>query len=384
MTTALQGPEPHRAGRLRLVPSADGVGEPQALRQEKGPELATLARAPGRPPTSAPRLERLLHRLGAARLALVRFKRESASFEIVAAAGEPFLSPGVSLPIAASTFVLAASESRHALQSPEQSSRPLDRIAAALGLRCGLGIPLTVAGTPVGALTVLWDVDQPPITDPCEALNGDYVELVQMLVAPEPGQSTVLACHEDRLVAEGLAHVAGRRLGGTSDIACTVADALAALAARPPDLIVLSDHFSPSEGPAQTARRLRAAGAAAPILLLAHSDSRQSFDSAVQAGASGYLPLAAAAERLPDTAATLLEGRSALHQASTTPTVPRLTAREHQVLLGFERGLADKQIARELDVAISTVKTHARAIYAKLEATSRTAALHKARLTGLV
>jgi two-component system, NarL family, nitrate/nitrite response regulator NarL len=112
--------------------------------------------------------------------------------------------------------------------------------------------------------------------------------------------------------------------------------------------------------------------------------SRQSFESAVQAGASGYLPAAAAAERLAEIGATLLRGRSALHQPPTTPTAPKLTEREHQVLLGFERGLADKQIALELGVAISTVKTHARAIYAKLEATSRTDALHKARLTGLV
>lgn len=375
MTTALHGPKPHRAGRLRLVPPADGT---------VGSELATLASAAARPPVSAPPLERLLGRLGAARLALIQFERESASFEIVAAAGEPFLAAGVRLPIAASTFVLAASERRRALQSPEHSSRPLDRIAASLGLRCGLGIPLTVAGTPVGALTVFWDVDQPAVTDPCAALDGDHVELVRMLVAPGPGQPTVLVCHEDRLVAEGLAHVAAQRLGATSDIACTVADALAALAARPPDLIVLSDHLSPSESSRQTARRLRAAGTAAPLLLVAHNDNRQSFESALQAGASGYLPVAAAAERLPDAAATLLEGRTALEQSPTTPTVPRLTEREHEVLLGFERGLADKQIARELGVAISTVKTHARAIYAKLEATSRTAALHKARLTGLV
>jgi DNA-binding NarL/FixJ family response regulator len=326
----------------------------------------------------------LLHRLGAARLALVRFDHESASFEIVAVAGDPLLASGVKLPIAASTFVLAASESRRVLQSPEHSPRPLDRIAAALGLRCGLGIPLTVAGTPVGALTVLWDVDQPPVTDPCATLNGDHVELVRMLVAPEPGQPSVLVCHADRLVAEGLAHVAARRLGAISEIACTGADALAGLAARPPDLIVLSDHLSPSERLPEIARRLRAAGAAAPLLVLAQSDSRQSFDGALRAGASGYLPVAAAADRLADTAATLLEGRTALLQPPTTPTVPRLTEREHQVLHGFERGLADKEIARELGVAISTVKTHARAIYAKLEATSRTCALHKARLMGLV
>lgn len=371
MTTALRAPQSDRAGRLRLVPPADEVPAPPAA-------------GDARPSASAPRVDRLLRRLRAAQVALVRFERESATFEIVAAAGDPFLATGVRLPIAASSLALAASEGRRALLRPEHSSRPLDRLAAALGLRCGLGIPLTVAGTPVGALTVLWDVDRPPVTDPCAALNGDHVALVRALVAPEPGQPTVLICHEDRLLAEGLAHVAERSLGATSEIACTVADALARLATRPPDLIVLSDRLSPSELSIHVARRLRAAGAAAPLLVLAHSANRRSFDGALEAGASGYLPAAAAAERLPDTAAILLEGRSALEHPGTVPTAPRLTQREHEVLLGLERGLADKQIAHELGVAISTVKTHARAVYAKLEATSRTAALHEARLTGLV
>jgi DNA-binding NarL/FixJ family response regulator len=371
MTTALQGLQPDRPSRLQLVPPPD-------------PEPGSLACVDPRPPAGARPLERLLYRLGAARLALIRFEHETSSFAIVAWAGEPFLATGVRLPIAASTLALGASQGRPALLSHEHGCRPLDRIAAALGLRCGLGVPLTVAGTPVGALTVLWDVEQPPVNDPCAALNGDHVGLVRMLVAPEPGRPTLLICHGDRLIAEGLARVADRSLGATSALATTVDDAVAALATKPPDLIVVSDRLSPTERPPRVARRLRAAGGAAPLLILAHSDSRQSFEGALQAGASGYLPAAAAAERLPDIAAALLEGRSALEQLPTAPTVPRLTEREHEVLLGFERGLADKQIARELGVAISTVKTHARAIYAKLEATSRTAALHKARLTGLV
>jgi DNA-binding NarL/FixJ family response regulator len=369
MTTALQGLEPDRTSRLHLVPPP-------------GPDGS--AHVEPRPPAAAQRLERLLRRLEADRLALIRFERGSATFEVVATAGEPLLATGGRLPIAASTISLAASEGRRVVLSPERSSRPLDRIAASLGLRCGLGIPLTVAGTAVGALTVLWEGERPPVADPCTAVNGDHVGLMRMLVAPEPGRPTLLICHEERLLAEGLAHVAERSLHAESEIASTVDDALASLAVRPPDLIVLSERLSLGERAPRIAPRLRAAGAAAPLLVLAHSDNRQSFESALQAGASGYLPAAAAAERLPDVAATLLEGRSALEPSVTTPTVPALTEREHQVLLGFERGLADKQIALELGVAICTVKTHARAIYAKLEAGSRTAALHKARLAGLV
>jgi LuxR family maltose regulon positive regulatory protein len=46
--------------------------------------------------------------------------------------------------------------------------------------------------------------------------------------------------------------------------------------------------------------------------------------------------------------------------------------------------LSDKEIALELVISTSTVKTHARAIYGKLDACSRTAAAHTARDLGLL
>lgn len=328
-------------------------------------------------------LKRVRRELAAVRVALLRFEREEGTFEVVAGTGRQFLALGVRLPIAASTLAVAVSEGRRVLLSAEHRSRPLDRIAASLGLRSRLGTPLTVEGTTVGALVVLWDVDRPPVDDPWTAVTGDERELLSILLAPSPNAPRVLVCHEDRLDAAGLAHVVEQRLGATSDVACTLADALDAATAQPPELIVLSDHLSPTERLPETARRLRAAGAAAPLLVLARYDNDLAIDGALRAGASGYLPTAAAAQHLPETATTLLNGRSALRQPGTAPPA-RLTHRERDVLLGFERGLSDKQIANELGVAISTVKTHARGIYAKLDAASRTAALHKARLTGLI
>lgn len=52
-----------------------------------------------------------------------------------------------------------------------------------------------------------------------------------------------------------------------------------------------------------------------------------------------------------------------------------LSQRELEVLTLVERGLSNKLIARELDVAEGTVKTHVKAILAKLEARSRTEAI---------
>lgn len=68
-----------------------------------------------------------------------------------------------------------------------------------------------------------------------------------------------------------------------------------------------------------------------------------------------------------------------LIRPATEPPVPHLTERQLQVLHGLDRGLCDKEIAQDLEIAVSTVKSHTRAIYEKLEVRSRTAAVHAAR-----
>jgi DNA-binding NarL/FixJ family response regulator len=331
------------------------------------------------------RLEELRFRLQAGRVALVRFHRATGGFEVAAATGVPFLAAGVRLPVAASAALVLASEGRRACVSLEHSARPLERIAASIGLRSSVALPLTVAGVVVGALTALWETDPPPISEPYESIRGAEVALLGMLIAPEPNRHHFLVCHEDDLVAQGLAHIAEQRLGSSTDIASSVTQALAALAARSPDLIICSDRLSDSEHLPEVVRRLRAAGAAAPLVVVARKHVAPGFERALSAGASGYLPLVAAAEQLPHAAAAVLSGRTLLHEPSPrAEALARLTRREQDVLLGFERGLCDKEIAQELGVAISTVKTHARSIYGKLDVASRTAALHKARRVGLI
>ncbi len=330
------------------------------------------------------RLEDLLDGLHATSVSLIRFEHESASFDVVASAGRPFLAPGVQLPIAASMVAQEASEGRSRHLSASQSWYPLDRVAISVGLRCAYGVPLMVGDRAVGALTARWEVDPPPVTDPAAIVDDSAEELLHAVISFERRRRRLLVCHEDRLLAAGLAHVAEQALGVSAFVAHTVDEALAEIDLREADLIVLSDGISADRGLLESARSLRAGGATAPLLVVARTDSEQSFQNALQAGATGYLPLAGAADTLPETAAALFDGRSVLSPTRSAPPGPHLTEREYQVLLCFEQGLADKQIARQLGVAISTVKTHARAIYAKLDAPSRTAALHKAREAGLI
>jgi len=61
-----------------------------------------------------------------------------------------------------------------------------------------------------------------------------------------------------------------------------------------------------------------------------------------------------------------------------------LTPREMEVLQAMADGLNNTEIARKLVVAVSTIKRHIHHIFAKLDATSRTQALVRARQLGLL
>lgn len=61
-----------------------------------------------------------------------------------------------------------------------------------------------------------------------------------------------------------------------------------------------------------------------------------------------------------------------------------LTDRERSVLRLLSAGLSNKEIGRKLDLSNNTVKFHLRNIYAKLNVTTRTAAVTMARDTGIL
>jgi two-component system, NarL family, nitrate/nitrite response regulator NarL len=65
------------------------------------------------------------------------------------------------------------------------------------------------------------------------------------------------------------------------------------------------------------------------------------------------------------------KGASALSPESSDPTLELLSGREREILLLIARGDSNKVIARELDIAETTVKVHVQHIFRKLNLASR-------------
>lgn len=122
------------------------------------------------------------------------------------------------------------------------------------------------------------------------------------------------------------------------------------------------------------------------VLMLTVSEEAEDLLIALKSGARGYLiknieadyliqsiKRAAAGESVISDAMTgklVMQFRSGSHE-NTTPEKEKLTPRERETMVCLARGESNKEIARSLGVAESTVKIHVQNILKKLSLTSR-------------
>jgi LuxR family maltose regulon positive regulatory protein len=91
-------------------------------------------------------------------------------------------------------------------------------------------------------------------------------------------------------------------------------------------------------------------------------------------------------QRAADHADGALQAQRVLAATGTagSAVVASLTERQRDVLRCVAQGLSDREVSAATELSVATIKTHLRAIYARLDARSRTAAVAKARAAGLI
>lgn len=167
--------------------------------------------------------------------------------------------------------------------------------------------------------------------------------------------------------------------------AADAAEALRKAAQLQPDVILLDNHLPGVTG-IQALPGLKEAAPRARIVLLTVSEDEHDLQEALRAGASGYLLktidddlLASAIRRIhagepvisPEMTGKLVTAFRQQPAARAADPLAQLSARELEVLQGIARGESNKEIARRLAIAETTVKIHVQHILRKLNLSSR-------------
>jgi DNA-binding NarL/FixJ family response regulator len=168
-------------------------------------------------------------------------------------------------------------------------------------------------------------------------------------------------------------------------------EAVALTGEHRPD-VVLMDLRMPEMDGVTAIGRIRAEHPEVQILVLTTYESDADILRAIETGATGYLLKETPREELFGAIRLVAEGKSPLAPGVAARLMQRmrdtneegLSTREIEVLELVARGTSNKEIAKQLWVSETTVKSHMLHIFDKLDVTDRTAAVTAALKRGII
>jgi len=203
------------------------------------------------------------------------------------------------------------------------------------------------------------------------------------------GTIRVLVADDHPTVLAGLAAIIGLQRDMT--VVGEAADGRAAVALwreQRPDVALLDLRMPGLDG-VGAIEAIRAIDRAAKIVILTTFDTDNDVYRAVKAGARGYLLKDAPREALLACVREVHAGATSIPPAVAARLAAaigsdELTAREHEVLVLLAEGRSNRDIGAVLGIGETTVKSHVRALFAKLDVLTRTEAVSVATRRGLL
>ncbi|GAB3911788.1 response regulator [Kibdelosporangium lantanae] len=187
---------------------------------------------------------------------------------------------------------------------------------------------------------------------------------------------TVLICDDSPIVRMGLRMVVESEPDMT--VVDTVGDgqqAIVAVARTRPDVVLL-DIQMPGMSGIEVTRRIDR-----EVLILTTYDHDDNVHAALRAGARGFLVKDAPPERLVDAIRAIAAGQADLSPSVTRrlletvvipgTSLPKLSEQDVQLLRLIARARTNTEIAHELDLTPSTVKTYVSRLFTRINARDR-------------
>lgn len=169
--------------------------------------------------------------------------------------------------------------------------------------------------------------------------------------------------------------------------AATVEEAIAAVTAHAPDVVLLDVHLPGGRG--QGGREVIAGCgsllAGTKFLALSVSDSAEDVVSVIRAGARGYVTKSISGAEISDAVRRVAGGDAVFSprlagfvldafgtaEVAVEDELDKLSARELEVMRLIARGYSYKEVAKALFISIKTVESHVSAVLRKLQLSSR-------------
>ena len=213
-------------------------------------------------------------------------------------------------------------------------------------------------------------------------MGEDFLVSATTATKPLIGQS-LLIVSEVRLLREGIAGVIeGKTDLWVAGLCANLSDALARIAECPWATVLLDASFPHG---LDAVRAIHAADPAVFVVVFAVSETEENIVAWAKAGAVGYIPTTAALSELAGFIESVIRGEQICSAAVASSLMRRLgsapglgddrngarlafslTGREHEIIRMISQGLSNKDIARRLNIEISTTKSHVHNLLGKL------------------